>query len=62
MTYLISFIVFLVIFSILILVHEFGHFYAARKAGVKVEEFGMGLPPRAKGLFKDKKGTLFSLN
>jgi len=62
MSYLISILVFLVIFSILILVHEFGHFFAARKAGVKVEEFGMGLPPRAKGLWKDKAGTLYSLN
>jgi regulator of sigma E protease len=62
MSYLISLVVFLLIFSVLILVHEFGHFYAARKAGVKVEEFGMGLPPRAKGLWKDKMGTLYSLN
>jgi len=62
MTYLISGIVFLLIFSLLILIHEWGHFTAARKAGVKVEEFGMGLPPRAKGLFTDKKGTLYSLN
>jgi len=62
MDYLISIVVFLIIFSVLILVHEFGHFFAARKAGVKVEEFGMGLPPRMKGLWKDKSGTLYSLN
>lgn len=62
MSYFVSFLVFLVIFSILILVHEFGHFYAARRAGVKVEEFGMGLPPRMKGLWTDKSGTLYSLN
>lgn len=62
MSYLLSILVFLIIFSILILIHEFGHFYAARRAGVKVEEFGMGLPPRAKGLWTDKKGTLYSLN
>jgi len=62
MTYVISIIVFIIVFSILILVHEWGHFFAARKSGVKVEEFGIGLPPRAKGLFKDKKGTLYSLN
>jgi len=47
---------FIVIFSILILVHEWGHFYFARKAGIKVEEFGIGLPPRAKKIYKDKKG------
>lgn len=62
MDVLISIVAFLFIFSLLILIHEFGHFYAARKCGVKVEEFGMGLPPRAKGLWKDRKGTLFSLN
>lgn len=62
MSYLLSVLVFLLIFSILILIHEFGHFFAARKAGVKIEEFGMGLPPRAKGFYKDRAGTLYSLN
>lgn len=55
-------IAFIVIFSILVLVHEWGHFTAARKAGIKVEEFGIGLPPRAKAIYKDKKGTIYSLN
>lgn len=51
---------FILIFSLLILIHEFGHFYAAKKCGVKVEEFGMGLPPRIWGF---KKGeTLYSIN
>lgn len=46
--------------SILILVHEFGHFLAARWFGLIVEEFGIGFPPR---LFSKKiKGTVFSLN
>lgn len=62
MSYFLSALVFLVIFSLLILIHEFGHFYAARRAGVKVEEFGMGLPPRACCLWKDRHGTIFSLN
>jgi regulator of sigma E protease len=34
----------------------------ARRAGIKVEEFGIGLPPRAKTFFKDKKGTAYTLN
>lgn len=56
----ITIVVFLVIFSALILIHEFGHFTAAKRAGVKVEEFGMGLPPRIWGV---KKGeTLYSIN
>ncbi len=59
---LISIIAFLVIFSLLILVHEWGHFMSARRFGVRVEEFGLGLPPRAKELFRDKKKTLYSLN
>lgn len=46
--------------SILVLVHEFGHFLAAKLTGVKVEEFGLGLPPRIFG--KEKWGTLWSLN
>ncbi len=57
---LVTIIVFILIFSILVIVHEFGHFAAARRAGVKVEEFGLGLPPR---LFGKKKGeTLYSIN
>jgi len=62
MTGILTAIAFLIIFSILILIHEFGHFIAARKAKIKVEEFGLGLPPRAKTLWKDKLGTIFSLN
>ncbi len=53
-------IIFLITLSILVLVHEFGHFLMAKKMGVKVEEFGIGLPPR---LFGIKKGeTLYSVN
>lgn len=59
---LITILAFILIFSILVLVHEWGHFYFARRAGIKVEEFGIGLPPRAKAFYKDKKGTVYSLN
>ena len=59
---LLTIFVFIIIFSVLVLVHEWGHFYFARRAGIKVEEFGIGLPPRAKKLYKDKKGTIYSLN
>ncbi len=62
MTGIFTAIAFLIIFSLLVLVHEVGHFIAARKAKIKVKEFGLGLPPRAKTLWKDKKGTIFSLN
>ena len=56
-----QFIVFIVILSVLVLIHEFGHFLVAKAFGMRVEEFGIGLPPRAKSLFT-KGGTLFSLN
>lgn len=54
-------IVFILMLSVLILIHELGHFLVARLFKMRVEEFGIGLPPRAKGLFR-KNGTLFSLN
>lgn len=52
---------FIIVLSLLVLVHELGHFWAARKFGVEVEEFGFGLPPKARTLFK-KNGTEYSLN
>jgi regulator of sigma E protease len=53
-------ILFLVGLFVAIYLHELGHFIAARRAGVKVEEFGIGLPPR---LFGFKRGeTIYSLN
>jgi regulator of sigma E protease len=44
----------------LIIIHELGHFVAAKKLGVKVEEFGLGYPPRIWG--KKVGETLYSLN
>lgn len=60
MDFLISAIAFLVVFSVIILIHEWGHFWTARKVGIKVEEFGIGLPPRIWG--KKIKGTIYSVN
>lgn len=55
-----SILVFILVLSILILVHELGHFLVAKRFGVMVEEFGFGLPPR---LFGKKIGeTLYSVN
>lgn len=51
----------LLLFVGLVVVHEFGHFIAARRNGVEVEEFGIGFPPRAKVL-KKKNGTTYTLN
>ncbi len=61
MTFFISAVAFLFLLSVLVLIHEAGHFFAAREAGVVVEEFGFGLPPRAQTLFT-WRGTKFSLN
>ncbi|MBI2636519.1 site-2 protease family protein [Candidatus Peregrinibacteria bacterium] len=61
MTVLISALAFLLLLSFLVLIHEAGHYFAARWSGVIVEEFGFGLPPRARTLFK-KGCTRFSLN
>ncbi len=49
---LLTIVVFVIVLSVLVFVHEAGHFWAARKMGVKVEEFGFGLPPRAIGALK----------
>lgn len=52
--------VFLIILSVLVLIHEFGHFIVAKRAGIRVEEFGLGFPPR---IWAKKVGeTTFSVN
>lgn len=51
---------FIVVIGLLIFVHEFGHFFAAKRHGVRVDEFGFGFPPRIFGI---KRGeTLYSIN
>lgn len=56
-----SVIIFIVILGILIFVHELGHFSVAKYFGIRVDEFGMGLPPLAKKLFS-RNGTDYTLN
>jgi regulator of sigma E protease len=43
-------IIFILILGVLIFVHEAGHFFMARRNGIKAEEFGFGFPPRIFGL------------
>ena len=59
---LISITSFLAVFTIVVLVHELGHFLAARRAGVKVYEFSMGFPfsPRIITIFR-RRETEFTL-
>ncbi len=53
-------ILFLIILAVLVLVHELGHFLVAKAAGIRVDEFGLGFPPR---LFGKKIGeTVYSIN
>ncbi len=57
---MLTLIIFVAILGLLVLSHEFGHFIAARRCGMKVEEFGFGFPPK---LFGIKRGdTLYSFN
>ncbi len=58
---LLLFLLGFLLFIGLILAHEWGHFITARKNGVKVEEFGLGIPPRAWSR-KLKSGMILSLN
>ncbi len=47
--------------AFLILIHELGHFLAAKALGIEIEEFGIGFPPRVARLF-EWRGTVFTLN
>lgn len=57
---MISFLIFILILSVLVLIHELGHFVTAKKLGIQVDEFGLGIPPR---IWSKKIGeTTYSLN
>ena len=57
---IISIIIFIFTLLVLVIIHELGHFAVAKRFGIKVEEFGFGIPPR---IFGKKIGeTLYSLN
>lgn len=53
-------ILFIAILGALVLAHEAGHFFAAKRAGVKVHEFGIGFPPRLYG--KQFGETVYTIN
>jgi regulator of sigma E protease len=55
-----SIVLFFIILAVLVLVHEFGHFFAAKRFGVRVDEFGLGFPPRIWG--KKIGETVYSIN
>ena len=51
---ILTILIFVLILSLLIFVHELGHFIAAKRAGITVEEFAIGFPPRAVKLWQDE--------
>ena len=56
---MLNILIFLFVLSVLILIHEFGHFIAAKKTGVRIEQFSLGFGPV---LFRKKKGgTWYSI-
>ncbi|MGB8796086.1 MAG: M50 family metallopeptidase [Candidatus Aquilonibacter sp.] len=54
-------VTFLVMLSILIVLHEYGHFIVARRNGVRVNEFAIGMGPKLFGWVSPRSGTLYSL-
>ncbi|MFN2136904.1 MAG: M50 family metallopeptidase [Candidatus Promineifilaceae bacterium] len=52
---------FILVLTPVVLIHEFGHFAAAKLSKIRVDEFGFGLPPRAAKL-AERNGTIYSLN
>jgi regulator of sigma E protease len=58
---LVTLVAFLVMLGLLVLVHELGHFLTAVWLGIKVEEFGIGYPPRAVTLL-ERNGVKYTLN
>ncbi|MEK7535449.1 MAG: M50 family metallopeptidase [Patescibacteria group bacterium] len=55
-----SVILLIVVLAVLVLSHEFGHFIVAKLGKIKVEEFGLGLPPKLIG--RKWGGTIYSIN
>ncbi len=56
-----SIIIFFIILLVLVLVHEFGHFWTAKKFGIRVDEFGFGFPPKLFGIKKGETEYTFNL-
>ncbi|HYF12695.1 MAG TPA: site-2 protease family protein [Candidatus Paceibacterota bacterium] len=55
-----SLFIFILLLTALIVVHEFGHFFTAKFFGIKVEEFGIGFPPKL--LYIKRGETVYSIN
>lgn len=55
-------LIFIIVLAVLILVHEAGHFFVAKWTGMRVDEFGLGFPPRATSFEPENSETEYSLN
>ncbi len=55
-------VLFIIVLVLLIIAHEFGHFIAAKATGMRVDEFGIGLPPKAAGWKPKRSETEYTLN
>jgi len=53
-------LILIIVLSLLVFVHELGHFLTAKRAGIRVDEFGFGFPPRAYSV--KRGGTVYSIN
>ena len=72
MTFIISLVSFVIVFSLMVFAHELGHFIVAKRAGVRVREFGFGFPfapdkppaerPLTWKIAEDKGGTVYTVN
>lgn len=56
-----SVLIFFVVLFVLILVHEWGHFIVAKKTGMRVDEFGIGFPPKLFGIKRGETEYTFNL-
>jgi regulator of sigma E protease len=55
-------LLFIAVLAVLVFVHEFGHFSVAKWFGMRVDEFGLGFPPRATSYKPEDSETTYSLN
>lgn len=56
-----SIVIFIIMLLVLVLVHEAGHFFTAKKFGIRVDEFGFGFPPKLFGIKKGETEYTFNL-
>ena len=61
MNFIVTLLILILILGIIITIHEFGHFISAKKSGVYVEEFAIGMGPAIWKSKKDKGGTTYTL-